>query len=116
MTEKETSLMPGFGYMDVNKGAKLPRPLYSDKNLQEQTKYLLNAAYMRLKNIQLGYTLPEEIVSKWSLSNVRFFVSGENIFTITRMPDQFDPETIGTDHNNGYPLSRTFAFGVNLTF
>ena len=104
------------GYMDVNKGAKLPRPLYSDKNLQEQTKYLLNAAYMRLKNIQLGYTLPEEIVSKWSLSNVRFFVSGENIFTITRMPDQFDPETIGTDHNNGDPLSRTFAFGVNLTF
>ncbi len=104
------------GYMDVNKGANLPRPLYSDKNLQEQTKYLLNAAYMRLKNIQLGYTLPEEIVSKWSLSNVRLFVSGENIFTITSMPDQFDPETIGTDHNNGYPLSRTFAFGVNLTF
>lgn len=104
------------GYMDVNKNAKLPRPLYSDKNLQEQTKYLLNAAYVRLKNIQLGYTLPNEIVSKWNLNNVRFYVSGENVFTITDMPEQFDPETIGTDHNNGYPLSRTFAFGVNLTF
>ncbi len=104
------------GYMSENKNAWLPRPIYSDKNIQEQTRYLLNAAYMRLKNIQLGYTLPEEIVSKWSLSNVRFYVSGENILTITDMPHQFDPETIGTDHNNGYPLSRTFAFGVNLTF
>ncbi|MBQ3634053.1 MAG: TonB-dependent receptor [Bacteroidales bacterium] len=106
------------GYMSANKGGWLPRPLYSDKNIQEQTRYLLNAAYMRLKNIQLGYTLPETLVSKWGLSNVRFYLSGENVLTISDMPKQFDPETIDNrdDHNNGYPLSRTFAFGLNLTF
>ena len=104
------------GYRSENTGAWLPRVLYSDKNIQAQTRYLLNAAYVRLKNLQIGYTLPKNVLRTVGLNNVRFFVSMENLFTITSLPDQFDPETIGTDHSNGYPLQRTYSFGVNVTF
>ena len=103
------------GYYSENLNAYLPRVQYSNKNIQCQSRYLLNAAYVRLKNFQIGYTLPQSIVSKAGIGNVRFFVSAENLFTITDLPDQFDPETLGTDHGNGYPLSRTFSFGVNVT-
>jgi hypothetical protein len=103
------------GYRDTNTDAWLPRVLYSDKNLQTQSRYLLNAAYVRLKNMQIGYTLPKSWLQHASIQNVRFFVSMENLFTITSLPNQFDPELLGNDNNNGYPLSKTFSFGVNVT-
>jgi hypothetical protein len=103
------------GYRDTNTDAWLPRVLYSDKNLQTQSRYLLNAAYVRLKNMQIGYTLPKSWLQHASIQNVRFFVSMENLFTITDLPNQFDPELLGNDNNNGYPLSKTFSFGVNVT-
>lgn len=106
------------GYRPENLDAWLPRPLQSSKNIQTQTRYLLNAAYVRLKNFQVGYTIPRTITSKWGISNLRLFFSAENLWTITDMPNQFDPELIGTDASatNGYPLSRTFSFGLNVSF
>ena len=103
------------GYQTENTNAYLPRPVQNGKNSQYQTKYLLNAAYMRMKNLQLGYTIPQNLTSKWGIANCRVFFSVENLFTITSMPDQFDPETIGTDSDNGYPLSKTVSFGLNIT-
>lgn len=113
----EDSWSVANGYRSENLDAWLPRPQESSKNVQTQSRYLLNAAYMRLKNFQIGYTIPNELVSKWGISNLRVFFSAENLFTITEMPDQFDPELIGTDAsaNNGYPLSKTFSFGINIT-
>jgi len=108
------------GYKTENTDAFLPRPTWSDKNVQVQDHYLINAAYMRLKNLQLGYSLPKTLVGRWGFSNIRVYVSAENLFTICDMPEQFDPETIGYDtngiKNNGYPLSKTWSFGLNLTF
>ncbi len=106
------------GYRSENLNGWLPRPQTSNKNLQAQSRYLLNAAYMRLKNFQIGYTIPRDITSRWGISNLRVFFSAENLFTITDMPDQFDPELIGTEakNTNGYPLSKTFSFGLNVTF
>lgn len=106
------------GYQKANQDAFLPRATFSNKNERCQTRYLMNAAYMRLKNFQAGYTIPRNITTKWGISNMRIFVSIENLFTITKMPKQFDPEIIGTDsrHSNGYPLSKTFSFGINVTF
>lgn len=105
------------GYQSENLNSYLPRPQESDKNLQVQSRYLLNAAYMRLKNFQIGYTVPRKLVSQWGVQNLRVFFSAENLFTITDMPHQFDPELIGTSSagSNGYPLSRTFSFGINVT-
>ena len=106
------------GYQQANQDAWLPRVQFSDKNEQAQTRYLMNGAYVRLKNLQLGYTLPRQITQPWGISNLRVFVSAENLFTITKMPHQFDPELMSNsvDQNNGYPLQKTFAFGLNVSF
>lgn len=107
------------GYENENTNAFLPRPAWSDKNVQCQSRYLVNAAYMRLKNLQIGYSLPRSLIANWGVNNLRVFVSAENLFTITSVPDQYDPETIGLDSdnkNNGYPLKRTWSFGINVTF
>ena len=106
------------GYQEANQDAWLPRVQFSDKNEQAQTRYLMNGAYVRLKNLQLGYTLPRQITQPWGISNLRVFVSAENLFTITKMPHQFDPELMSNsvDQNNGYPLQKTFAFGLNVSF
>lgn len=101
-----------------NLNAYYPRPLFNNKNHKTQTKYLQNAAYMRLKNLQLGYTFPKVWVNKLMLQNLRIFVSGENLLTITSLSDTMDPETAGIGRQGGtvYPLSRTYSFGLSVNF
>lgn len=102
--------------LGLNLDSYFPRPIWgSDRNRQVQSRYLQNAAYMRLKNVQFGYTLPDRITSKVGVNKLRVFVTGENLFTLTKMITIFDPETIGTSMGSSYPLSRVFAFGVNIT-
>lgn len=107
------------GYQDVNLDSYLPRPLYSDKNQQCQTGYLQSAAYIRLKNLQIGYTFPTRWTTRMGIQNLRIFFSGENLWTGTSLVSQFDPETIaGGNGGNGnaYPLSKTLSCGLNVTF
>ncbi len=79
-----------------------------------QTKYLQNAAYMRLKNLTIGYTLPRSLTSKWKIDKLRFYFSGENLFEITKLSRNIDPESI--DNTTSYPFQRTISFGLNLNF
>lgn len=106
------------GYREANQDAWLPRVALTGKNTQAQSHYILNAAYMRLKNFQFGYTIPQSITTKAGIKNLRVFFSGENLFTFTALPEQFDPETVGDSNsrNNGYPLSTTYSFGLNIQF
>lgn len=107
-----------------NLNAYFPRPSFdAGKNQQSQTKYLQSAAYCRLKNLQIGYTIPERLTSKLGVSNFRIFFSGENLFTFSPLPNTFDPETVGTGYsvsNNlsgkTHPLSRTFSTGFSVNF
>lgn len=94
-------------------------------------KYLQNAAYVRLKTLTLDYSLPKKVVEKAHLQQVRFYLTGENLWTWSPMfkhTRMFDPEVIGngdSDFHSGtstsmgdgysYPLLRTFTFGVNIT-
>src|SRR5690606_37346911 len=116
----ETSNMVQAGIADVNTDAYYPKPYFNTgKNQQTQSRYLQNAAYLRVKNIQLGYTLPVSITSRMRLSNVRFYVSGENLFTVTNLSEVFDPETIalsGWNDGKTYPLSKVYSFGINVNF
>lgn len=117
---------PEGDVMGANLDAYFPRPLVDNyaKNQKVQTRYLQNAAYMRLKNLQIGYTLPNSITKKAGMSNVRIFFSAENLFTLTGLPEGFDPETIHTGYGSGdgtwssktYPLSRTFSTGLSVNF
>lgn len=104
-----------------------PKPYFSsesEKNHQYQSKYLLNAAYLRLKNIQIGYTLPASISQRVHIQKVRIYFSGENLLTITGLTKILDPETSFVSQTNAggygigkiYPLSRTLSMGINLTF
>ena len=91
--------------------------LNSNKNVLCQTRYLQDASYMRIKNVQLGYTLPQSISKKFYVDKLRVFFSGENLWTFTSMTRLFDPETIGqNEQGNVYPLTRTYSFGLSLTF
>lgn len=98
-----------------NINAYFPRIKYSDNiNNVASTFWLYNASYLRLKNLQLGYTVSEKAMGKAGkyVSRVRVFVSGENLLTITQFPGP-DPEN-GT--SVGYPSMKQYAFGVNVTF
>lgn len=93
-----------------------PRPLEDGRNRNAQTRYMQNAAYARLKNVTLGYTLPASLTQNYSVSNLRLFVSAENLFTITSLK-LYDPETIGVGNWDGstYPLSKGVSFGLSIT-
>lgn len=106
--------------LGVNLNAYYPRADWStSKNQAVQTRYLQNAAYARLKNVTLGYTLPAELTKKFYCQNLRVFVSGENLLTITNFTKMSDPELVGVGSwgfGKTYPLSRTFSFGLSVTF
>ena len=103
-----------------NTNAYYPRADWSGgRNTYTQTRYLQNAAYCRLKNITLGYTLPQEITRKFYVENLRLFVSGENLLTITGFTDLSDPELVGVGQwgfGKTYPLSKTVSLGLSVTF
>ena len=87
-------------------------------NFARQTKYLLNLAYMRLKNLTIGYTIPASVTSKIKLDRARVYFSGENLFTIKDKHMPFDPETDQTEAMWGrtFPYQRTISFGLQLNF
>ena len=103
-------------------------------NVTENDYYLQNAAYLRLKNLTVDYTLPAKLTQKAKIEKIRFYVSMENLWTwspIYKHTQMFDPEGLypgdsdfdsqvlgqnGAGDGSGYPMLKTFTFGVNLTF
>lgn len=84
----------------------------SDNNYIMSDFYIESVSYMRLKNLQVGYTLPKNIVSKIGVGNLRVYFTGENLLTITPYKG-LDPET---QTYMSYPPLKQFAFGVNINF
>lgn len=120
-----TAMKPHLDYfrddtslLGANYDSYYPRPIFGGKNQHTQTRYLLDASYLRLKNIQLGYTLPLAITQKAKMSKVRVFIAGENLLTITDLNDTLDPESLGIGRQGGatYPLQKTVSFGLNVVF
>lgn len=88
-------------------------PMYAGRiSSITQSGYLFNAAYLRLKTLALGYTLPKAWVNKAKLSNVRLSISGYNLFEITQIPNLYDPDQI----SSSYPMMRSVAFGLQFGF
>ena len=94
-----------------------------------QTKYLQNVAYIRMKNIQFGYDIPRNIISKISAENARLYISAENIWTYTplyKISKNFDVENavasdqVFTSSNSGdaynYPMLKSITLGLSITF
>ena len=89
------------------------------KNQQTQTRYILNARYIRLQNIQLGYTIPQRITQKIKVQALKMYVSGENLLTLDGLPPYINPETAySSNRMTGaiYPVSKSVSIGLNITF
>lgn len=85
------------------------------------TRFIEDGSYIRLKNLTLGYTLPKSLTSQWGISNLRLYISGQNLFTITGYSG-YDPEVSSRTGNynlgfdgGSYPAIRSYTFGLNLT-
>lgn len=77
--------------------------------------WLEDISYFRLKNLQLGYTLPRNVLNGLGISSLRLYYSVENLFTIDNMRANVDPEATST-RTSSYPLLQTHAFGINISF
>jgi len=105
--------------LGVNLNSYYPRPIIADsKNEQAQSKYVQNAAYLRVKNLQIGYTIPQLISNRVGLEKVRVYLSGENLFTFTKLSKLYDPELLDYQWGNGnvYPFSEVLAAGISINF
>lgn len=123
------------GDANINTDAYWPRPYLNgtqeakNKN-HPNTRYLQDASYLRLQNVQLGYTISNRILNKLHLNNVRIFFSGENLITFTHIPDGIDPVapvgfpeggsgnyygTAGTGRLT-YGADRIYSFGITVTY
>ena len=114
-----------------NTDATIPRAIRNDPNgniAQVSDRYIKDGSYLRLKNVVLGYTLPQKLLEPIGIGSVRFYLTGRNILTFTDYPF-YDPEigsgAIGTGNNNEntargidngyYPQARTYIVGLQVT-
>lgn len=106
--EGTSNTMPRFSWANNN------------DNWRVSDLYVHNGSYVRIKNIQLGYTLPSYLTQKIFIQKLRFYVAAENLLTMTSYKG-LDPELNGDERSNGidrgyYPQARTFTVGLNLNF
>ncbi|NLU39021.1 MAG: TonB-dependent receptor [Bacteroidales bacterium] len=101
---------------------EIPRLGLSDNNMRLSDRYVKDGSFFRIKNIQLGYTLPQNLSKKAGIERAHIYVSGQNLFSFHNY-EGFDPEIgtgrgmldIGIDRGM-YPLAKTMSVGLNLTF
>ncbi len=104
-----------------NTGGYYPRPYFSaegNKNRQSSSLYLQSAAFLRLKSLQVGYSLPESLLAKASIKKARIYFNAENLLTFSPIKGMFDPEGIFGTYGQGkvYPLSKIVSVGINVNF
>jgi len=98
-----------------NPSPDLPR-VGGQNNAVVSSFYIQDVSYLRLKNIELGYTLPQTLTRKIKVEKLRFFVGGQNLLTFTGL-EHFDPERAnGSQSNRGVPLYKTITGGINIKF
>jgi len=118
-------------WTSTNTNATVPRAVRNDPNgniNKISDRYIKDGSYFRLKNASLGYTLPKNVIDFLRISNVRVYLTGRNLLTITKYP-YYDPEigsgaigtggTINTSRgidNGYYPQARTMILGIQLDF
>lgn len=104
-------------WSETNRNLYAAWPRLSDhkieNNAQKSTWFMRDGSYLRLKSIEFGYSLPDEFIKKLRLSTLRFYVSGLNLFTLSKFK-MWDTEMGG--NGLGYPIQRVFNVGLNVNF
>lgn len=104
-------------WSETNKDASQPRLIEgsSHNNYKASDFYMFNSAYLRVKNVQVGYTVPARITKKMGVDILRIYGSANNLFTFSHLPTGLDPEKPqGSDSR--YPITSTYVFGIDLSF
>ncbi len=118
--DKYTGLYEGEA--NYNLDAYFPRPYINNaqnnKNRIVNSRYLQNGAYVRIQNVQVGYTLPSGVLDRLKLSNFRVYVSGENLFTFSSLPVGIDPVAVSSSWGAGktYGADRIVSFGLQVSY
>ncbi len=112
-------------YSSTNTASNNPRPIAdsANNNLLISDRYVEDGSYLRIQNVTLGYSLPQDVISKYKISRLRLYGSAQNLYTFTNYSG-YDPEIGSFNQNvllsgidNGrYPIARTFLIGLNLEF
>ncbi|WP_339880103.1 TonB-dependent receptor [uncultured Algoriphagus sp.] len=99
-----------------NPNARYPRLAWNQTNNQQNSSFWMsNAAYLRLQSVQLGYVLPKGLLERLKVQNLRIYLSGRNLFTVTDFYEGYDPEAPVSD-GGWYPQMTTYTMGLNLNF
>lgn len=100
-----------------HENAKYPRANQSpnSNNTQGSDFWIVNTGYLRLKTAVLGYTVPVKLTRKWGMKNLRFYVSGQNVFTVSNLKF-LDPEVGYTNGETAYPTQKVYTFGLSASF
>ncbi len=117
-TAKPTTLFRDSWDAETNPNGKFPRPLSSwtqNASSQPSDFWVKDASYLRMKNIQLGYTIPKHITQKVSIDKLRVYYSAQNLFTISGFQKGCDPEA-PVAVRAYYPQVKTHTFGIGITF
>lgn len=113
---RNSMLNKGVNWVELeNRAGTIPNPVGATTNAAVSDRFVENGAYFRLKNMQIGYTLPRKVTEKFRCSRLRFYVTASNLFTVTKYSG-YDPEVGGGVDYGNYPQSRTFTFGLNANF
>lgn len=99
----------------ANPYGDIPNPYGSSLNFETSSRFIESGSYLRLKNLQIGYSLPAGLLDGTFIKRCRFYVSGNNLLTLTGYTG-YDPEVGGGVDYGNYPQARTVLFGVNLDF
>lgn len=103
-------------WSETNLNAAFPRLAFNEPNNEKHsTFWMKNAAYLRVKNVQLGYSLPKNFLNKMEIQNFRLYVSGQNLFSFDNFWDGFDVEA-PVGEGVYYPQVRSFSVGVDIKF
>lgn len=102
-------------WTNSNQTGTIPNPYGTSLNFETSSRFVESGAYLRLKNLQLGYSIPKTVLEDSFISNCRFYLSANNLLTFTSYTG-YDPEVgSGVDYGN-YPQARTVSVGVNVNF
>jgi TonB-linked SusC/RagA family outer membrane protein len=97
----------------TNPNGAFPRAYYGDPTVVPSSFWLRSASFLRLKNVNLSYTMPHNVFNNTPISNIRFFITGSNLFLLFNKMKYMDPEAGGLGY---YPLMKNFTGGVNISF
>lgn len=99
-----------------NPDAAFPRLAFGETNNEKVSSFWLkDASYIRLKNLQVGYTLPARISTKLSISSIRLYLNGQNLFTKDNFWNGYDPEA-PVGRGDAYPQVKTYTVGLDVKF